>query len=164
MMNLSKDNRWPEPSHLDVCSRFDPCSATRIRCDVRTKLHDAGVRLTSERLELAQLLFEHGDRHFTPDALYEEAQQKGIQVSLATIYNNLKLFLYVGLLKRLSIDSPKAWYDTNVSEHYHFYCEEEDRVFDVDDSQISFVKMPPIPGGLEVSRIEVVLRLKRKSA
>jgi Fur family iron response transcriptional regulator len=163
-MDLSKDNRWPEASPREVCGRSNPCNATCTGRDACTKLRDAGVRLTSERLELAQLLFEDGDRHFTPDALYEEAQQKGIRVSLATIYNNLKLFLDVGLLKRLSIDSPKAWYDTNISEHYHFYCEEEDRVLDVDDSQISFIKMPPIPGGMELSRVEVVLRLKRKSA
>ncbi|MBS0269726.1 MAG: transcriptional repressor [Proteobacteria bacterium] len=148
-------------SFKDMCMKCASCTGSCTSIDVRPKLEDAGIRITRQRVELAQLLFRNGDRHFTADALYEEALSHNIPVSLATIYNTLQSFVTAGLIRRLAIDDDKAWYDTNVSEHHHLFFEDENCIYDIADGNVSITKMPDIPEGMEVSRVEVVVRLRR---
>lgn len=148
---------------LQECMKCSVCTHSCKPVDVHAKLQDAGVRVTRQRLELAKLLFRGGDRHFTADSLYEEALSGRIPVSLATIYNTLQQFVTAGLIRRLAIEGQKAWYDTNVSEHHHLFFEEDNCIYDIQDSAVSISHLPPIPDGMTVSRVEVVVRLRRNT-
>lgn len=105
----------------EACKNCVPCSDVCKSMDVSRKLQDAGMRITRQRVELAQLLFGNGDRHFTADALYDEAMGSKIPVSLATVYNTLQQFVTAGLIRKLGIEGQKSWYDTNISEHHHLF-------------------------------------------
>jgi len=132
--------------------------------DVSRKLQEAGMRITRQRVELAQLLFGNGDRHFTADALYDEAMGNRIPVSLATVYNTLQQLVTAGLIRKLGIEGQRAWYDTNITEHHHLFFEDDNHIDDIDDASITIGKMPAVPEGMVISRVEIVVRLKRQDA
>ena len=126
-------------------------------------LREAGMRPTRQRVALARMLFARGDRHVSAECLQEEAERAGVVVSLATIYNTLHQFTDAGLLKAVAVDSSRAWFDTNVSDHHHFFLEEENAVFDVPASRIAVSDLPEPPEGMEIERVDVIVRLRRKS-
>jgi Fur family iron response transcriptional regulator len=131
--------------------------------DVKAMLRNVGLRPTRQRMELGWLMFGKGDRHFTAEMLYEEAANAKVPVSLATVYNTLHQFTDVGLLRQVAVDGSKSYFDTNSSQHYHFFVEEENALFDIPDADF-FVGKPPIPpAGYEIARIDVVVRLRRKA-
>jgi Fur family iron response transcriptional regulator len=130
--------------------------------DAGRRLRDAGIRPTRQRVDLAKLLFGTGDRHVSADMLHEEAVKEHIPVSLATVYNTLQQFTSAGLLRRLATDTTKAWFDTNVSEHHHLLIEDDDRIVDVPPGYLSIERLPPVPEDMEISRVEVVVRLRRR--
>lgn len=146
----------------DACSGCGSCSDVCKSMDASRKLQDAGMRITRQRVELAQLLFGNGDRHFTADALYDEATGNKIPVSLATVYNTLQQFVTAGLVRKLGIEGQKTWYDTNISEHHHLFFEDDNIIDDIDNSAISIGKLPDVPEGMVISRVEIVVRLKRQ--
>ena len=80
---------------------------------------------------LATLLFGNGDRHVTAEMLHEEAVQAGERVSLATVYNTLHQFKRAGLLREIAIGGQRAYFDTNTSNHNHFFVEAEGRLIDI---------------------------------
>ena len=84
-------------------------------------LRRADLRPTRQRLALAKLLFENGDRHVTAEGLHEEALDKNFDVSLATVYNTLHQFVQAGLLREIFVDASRSYFDTNTTEHHHFY-------------------------------------------
>src|SRR3989344_5255926 len=90
---------------------------------VLDRLRTAGLRPTRQRLALAKLLFEGGDRHVTAEMLHAEAQTAAIRVSLATVYNTLHQFTAAGLLREIVVDSQRSYFDTNMTDHHHFYFE-----------------------------------------
>jgi Fur family iron response transcriptional regulator len=131
--------------------------------DVKAMLRGVALRPTRQRMELGWLMFGKGDRHFTAEMLYEEATNAKVPVSLATVYNTLHQFTDVGLLRQVAVDGSKSYFDTNASQHYHFFVEEENALFDIPDADV-FVGKPPIPPeGYEIARIDVVVRLRRKA-
>jgi len=132
--------------------------------EVATRLRLAGLRPTKQRLSLAQLLFSKGNRHVSAEALHEEALAADVPVSLATVYNTLHQFNQAGLLRAVAVDSSKTYFDTNTSEHHHFYLEEENLVVDVPASQITVADLPEPPEGMEIARVDVIVRLREKSS
>jgi Fur family iron response transcriptional regulator len=110
------------------------------------------------------LLYAKGDRHVTAEILHEEAMRARVPVSLATVYNTLHQFTEVNLLRELAVDGSKTWFDTNVTEHHHFLVEDDNRLMDIPGQQVSVERMPEIPEGMEVARVDVVVRLRRKPA
>jgi Fur family iron response transcriptional regulator len=132
--------------------------------DVKSKLREVGLRPTRQRMALGWLLFGKGDRHLTAEALYEEASRAKVPVSLATIYNTLHQFTEVGLLRQVPIDGSKTYFDTNVSEHHHFFLEDEDAVLDIPGAEVIVGKTPTAPEGYEVARVEIIVRLRRKTS
>ena len=131
--------------------------------DVKTLLREAGLRPTQQRLALGWMLFSRGDRHLTAEMLYEEAIKAKVPVSLATIYNTLHLFTGAGLLRQVAVDGSKTYFDTNVSHHHHFFIENENDLVDIPDSEVVVGKTPTPPEGYEVVRVDIVVRLRRKS-
>lgn len=137
-----------------------------VECDtvlLGDKLRDAGLRPTRQRLSLAHLLFSKGNRHVSAEALHEEAIIARIPVSLATVYNTLHQFNEAGLLRAVAVESSKTYFDTNTSDHHHFFIEDENRVVDVPASQITVSDLPEPPEGMEVARVDVIVRLRAKS-
>ncbi len=122
-------------------------------------LRQAGLRPTRQRLALGTLLFQSGDRHVTAELLHAEAVAIGHHVSLATVYNTLHQFKRAGLLRELAINGSKAYFDTNTSNHNHFFIEAEGELHDIPGDAIRVDGVPRPPEGMRVSHIDVVVRL-----
>lgn len=130
--------------------------------DVKSMLRHVGLRPTRQRLALGWILFAKGDRHLTAEMLYEEASKAKVPVSLATVYNTLHQFTDVGLLRQVAVDGSKTYFDTNVSDHHHFFVEGENELVDIPSSDVIVGNTPPAPEGYEVARVDIVVRLRRK--
>jgi Fur family iron response transcriptional regulator len=94
--------------------------------------------------------------------LHEEAVKAGERVSLATVYNTLHQFQRAGLLREIAIGGQRAYFDTNTSNHNHFFVESEGQLVDIPGSSIRVDGVPEPPGDLRISHIDVVVRLVRK--
>lgn len=129
--------------------------------DLRQKLRGVGLRPTRQRVSLGWLLYAKGDRHVSAEMLYEEALRARVPVSLATVYNTLHQFTEAGLLRELAMDGAKTFFDTNVSDHHHFYCEWDGSIMDIPDSGMRIEGVPSAPMGTEVARVDVVVRLRK---
>ena len=123
------------------------------------RLRAIGLRPTRQRLALAKLLFEGEERHVTAELLHSEAVDAGIKVSLATVYNTLHQFTTVGLLHEIAVDSSRSYFDTNVSEHHHFYHEKSGKLEDISGSQIQIAQLPQAPAGSKIDRVDIVVRI-----
>jgi Fur family transcriptional regulator, iron response regulator len=132
--------------------------------DVKAMLRSVGLRPTRQRMALGWILFGKGDRHLTAEMLYEEATKAKVPVSLATVYNTLHQFTEVALLRQVAVDGSKSYFDTNVSDHHHFFVEGESHLFDIPGAEVIVGKAPSAPEGYEVARVDVVVRLRRKRA
>ncbi len=126
----------PAPSGPKVSAQpaFEPARGDLTGCpwhDVKAKLRDVGLRPTRQRMALGWILFAKGDRHVTAEMLYEEATRAKVPVSLATVYNTLHQFTEVGLLRQVAVDGSKAYFDTNNSEHHHFFIEDQNDLMDI---------------------------------
>ena len=129
------------------------------------KLSNIGLRPTKQRMVLIKLLFENPDRHISAEELHQEVKKEDRKISLATIYNTLKQFTKIGLLKELVVDQNKSIYCTNHDPHYHLYIEDECKVVDIPQENID-LNIPSIPACLSLHNIDVVVRvrtLKEKS-
>ncbi len=128
---------------------------------IRLMLRGAGLRPTRQRMALAELLFRHGNRHVSAETLHEEAVGARVPVSLATIYNTLHQFTEAGLLREVAVDGSRTYFDTNTGEHHHFFVEDDNAVIDIPDGQMGVGRVPEPPPGYEVTRVDVVVRLRR---
>lgn len=130
--------------------------------DVNEMLQSVGLRPTRQRMALGWLLFGKGERHLTAEMLYEEATAAKVPVSLATVYNTLNQLTDAGLLRQVSVDGSKTYFDTNVSAHQHFYIESTHELVDIADPHLSVANLPQVPDGYEIARIDMVVRLRKK--
>jgi Fur family iron response transcriptional regulator len=125
------------------------------------ELRHAGLRPTRQRIELGSLLFARGHRHISAEDLHAEAEAAGVRVSLATVYNALHQFTEAGLLREVAIDSGRTYFDTNTSDHHHFFVEAEGELIDV-VGDIAIDRLPEPPEGMEITSVELVVRVRRK--
>ena len=139
--------------HMTACHLSDPVNS------VTQRLRKAGLRPTRQRCSLASLLFGQGDRHVSAEALHEEAAKAGVRVSLATIYNTLHQFQQAGMLRELAIDGQRSYFDTNTSNHNHFYIEQHGQLIDIPGDSVRVDGVPQPPPGMRISHIDVVVRL-----
>lgn len=127
-------------------------------------LEDAGVRPTRQRVTLASLLVGDGQhRHVTAESLFEAAKSQTDSVSLATVYNTLRAFCDAGLLQEVMVDGTKSYFDTNTHDHPHFFWEDDGTLTDAPADQLVIAGLPDAPEGAEISSVDVVIRLRRKS-
>lgn len=129
---------------------------------VKAHLKAARLRPTRQRVALALLLFAHDDRHVSAEQLHAEAQRAGVRVSLATVYNTLRQFTGAGMLRVVAIEGSRSYFDTNISDHHHFYIENENRVIDVPGNDVQVSNLPEPPEGMEIANVDIVIRLRRK--
>ncbi|SIQ75061.1 Fur family transcriptional regulator, iron response regulator [Rhizobium sp. RU20A] len=130
---------------------------------VEDRLRLSGLRPTRQRVALADLLFAKGDRHLTVEELHEEAQVAGVPVSLATVYNTLHQFTEAGLIRVLAVEGARTYFDTNVSDHHHFFVEGRAEVLDIPVNNIEIGNLPEPPEGMEIAHVDVVIRLRPKA-
>jgi Fur family iron response transcriptional regulator len=134
------------------------------RPEIRSMLRGSGLRPTRQRLALAELLYAQGNRHISAEGLHEEAMVRRVPVSLATVYNTLHQFTEVGLLREVAVDGSKTYFDTNTSDHHHFFVEDDNMVIDIPPGRMGVGRLPEPPPGFEISRVDVVVRLRRVKA
>ncbi|MGF1611777.1 MAG: iron response transcriptional regulator IrrA [Kiloniellales bacterium] len=123
------------------------------------RLKAAGLRPTRQRLALARLLFDKGDRHITAEQLHGEAMAADVRVSLATIYNSLHQFTSAGLLREVVVSPGRSYFDTNVEDHHHFFHEDKGRLEDIPGHQVAWKHLPEPPDGQRIARVDVIIRL-----
>lgn len=127
------------------------------------ELRAAGLRPTRQRLDLSRVLFSRGHRHVSAEELHAEAERAGVKVSLATVYNALHQFTRAGLVTEVVIDGARTYFDTNVSDHHHFFVEGEGRLIDM-QHDVGLTDIPEPPEGTEIVAVEVVVRVRKKQS
>ena len=123
------------------------------------RLRAASLRPTRQRLALAKLLLGNGDRHVTAEQLHIEAAAAGMPVSLATVYNTLHQFTDAGLLREVVVEPGRSYFDTNIADHHHFFCESNGMLQDIPAEDIAVSGVPTAPPGTAIRRIDVIVRL-----
>ena len=122
----------------------------------------ASLRPTRQRLALASLLVGDGEnRHVTAESLHASAMTMGEPVSLATVYNTLRTFCHAGLMQEVVVDGSKSYFDTRMDNHPHYYWEDSSTLTDAPSDQMQIAHLPPAPEGTTISRVDVVIRLRR---
>ncbi|WP_083519143.1 Fur family transcriptional regulator Irr [Bradyrhizobium jicamae] len=122
----------------------------------------AGLRPTRQRVILSELLFAKGTRHVTAEMLFTEACDAGFPVSQSTAYNTLNQFMQAGLLRRIALDGLRSFFDTNTTPHPHYYLHGEDILLDIPEADLLLANAPEALPGHEVSRIDLIIHLRRK--
>jgi Fur family iron response transcriptional regulator len=121
-----------------------------------------GLRPTRQRVALATLLVGDGrDRHVTAEGLHHLASHAGEAVSLATVYNTLRAFCDAGLVREITVDGSRSYFDTNMTDHPHFFWEDEARLSDAPASELEIRRLPRAPEGAEIAAVDVVIRLRK---
>ena len=154
-----------KPSVSSLVSGFHSEMYSPVRhmaSEIKDKLRNVGLRPTRTRVALAYMLFAQGNRHVSAEMLFEEASRAKVSVSLATIYNTLYEFTKVGFLRQVAIDSSKSYFDTNNTEHHHYYLEDRHELMDIPPTDVAVGKVPVPPEGYEIARVDVVVCLRRK--
>jgi Fur family iron response transcriptional regulator len=139
------------PSDLDA-----PAESAR-------RLSEFGIRPTAQRLQIAALLLA-APQHLSAEQILANLRAAGARVSKATVYNTLNLFAERGLIRQLSVDGARAWFDSNVAPHYHFHDLDSGALIDVPVPEVEFRRLPAPPPGTELAGIDVVIRLRKKQA
>jgi Fur family iron response transcriptional regulator len=125
-------------------------------------LAHGGLRPTRQRAALAALLVGDGkNRHVTAESLFAAAQDSGDRVSLATVYNTLRAFCDAGLMQEVTVDGTRSYFDTRMDDHPHYYWEDTAELTDAPASELQIARLPKAPEGMEIARVDVVIRLRR---
>jgi Fur family iron response transcriptional regulator len=135
-------------------------SDTRPFSGVLALIKEAGLRPTRQRLALARLLFEQGDRHVTAEQLRAEAQDARIPVSLATVYNTLHQFTEAGLLREVVVEAGRSCFDTNTTAHHHIFNERTGMLTDIPADSVRITGVPAAADGATVKRVDVIIRVE----
>jgi len=143
-----------------VRTHHDHLHAAATARDIKSMLREAGLRPTRQRVALADILYRYGNRHISAEQLHEEAISARVPVSLATVYNTLHQFTQAGFLREVAVDGTKTYFDTNVSDHHHFFNEDDNSVIDIPGSTLSIDDVPTPPEGMEIVRVDVVVRIR----
>jgi Fur family transcriptional regulator, iron response regulator len=129
--------------------------------DCAQRLSAAGIRPTAQRVQIAALLLIE-PQHLSAEQILASLRTTGTRISKATVYNTLNLFAARGLIRQLCVDGARAWFDSNVGDHYHFHDVNSGQLTDVPTPDVQFSRLPTLPPGMELAGIDLVLRLRRK--
>ena len=129
------------------------------RENIVNKLKSAGVTPTTQRVEIAQILFAR-PQHLSAEQILKMVNKGRSTASKATVYNTLGLFAKKGLVREVIVDPSKIFYDSNISRHFHFFNTDTCELTDIPVDEIHIDKLPELPQGTESSGIEVIVRIK----
>ena len=127
------------------------------------RLRAVNLRPTRQRLALARLLLESGERHVTAEQLHGEAAAAAIRVSLATVYNTLHQFTTAGFMREVVVEAGRSYFDTNTDDHHHFFCESTGRLQDIPSELVRVGELPQPPAGAEIRRVDVIIRIRQET-
>ena len=131
------------------------------RMDIIEKLRSHGVTTTSQRIEVAEALFDR-PQHLSADQIIEKLHSSGSRVSKATVYNSLNLFSETGLVREINVDPTRRYYDSTTHAHHHFYFVDTGELVDIPNDDIAIAEMPSLPQGTEQESVEVLIRVRNK--
>jgi Fur family iron response transcriptional regulator len=127
------------------------------------RLRERGINPTSQRVEIARLLFSRRE-HLSAEDVYTMMNVHETKASKATVYNTLGLFAERGLVRELIVDPDRVYYDPNTTPHHHFYDVNTGRLTDIDASEVRISGLPPLPEGSELEGLDVIVRLRSSGA
>jgi Fur family iron response transcriptional regulator len=132
------------------------------KIDILKKLRSSGLRPTKQRVEIAKFLFEREKTfHFTVESLDKLLAKKTTsKLALETIYNTIHAFKAAGHLSEVEVKGKKTYFDTNISNHHHFYDSENSELIDIEANEVVFQKLPKAPNGKKIKNVEVFINLK----
>lgn len=133
------------------------------RQDIIENLRDHGVTPTSQRVEVAEVLFRRA-QHLSADQIIEELGRTSSRVSKATVYNSLNLFSEKGLVREINVDPTRKFYDSTTHPHHHFYHVDTGELVDIASDRVNISDLPPLPLGTEQESVEVLIRIRSKQA
>ena len=125
------------------------------------KLRASGLRPTKQRIMICDVLFNRESTfHFSINDLIKQIQNTSEKtISLATVYNTVHAFKKKGYLKEITINETQSYFDTNTSEHHHFFDENEKKLIDIEDGEIEPIKLVKRIPGKKIASIEVLVRV-----
>ena len=125
------------------------------------KLRLSGLRPTKQRLKICEVLFNREKTfHFTiSDLVKNISEQLNEKISLATVYNTVHAFKDRGYLKEISINSDKSYFDTNVTNHHHFFDEDTNQLIDCNDEDIEKINIRNNITGKKINSVEVLIKV-----
>ena len=125
------------------------------------KLRKSGLRPTKQRINICEALFDAENTfHFTVSDLVKIIETKANKkISLATVYNTIHAFQKKGYLKEISINSSQTYFDTNTTDHHHFFDEKNKELIDLEDEDVHPIKIKKIIPGKKIKSVEVLVRL-----
>ena len=127
--------------------------------EVENKLRASGVKPTKQRLEIGMLLFAEA-RHMSADKIIADLKSEGSRVSKATVYNTLNLFTSHNLIREVSVDPERQFYDSTNGPHHHFYNVDTGELTDIDDPTVRITGLPELPQGTVESDVEIIIRVR----
>jgi len=122
-------------------------------------LKESPLKLTEQRVCMINILFKNGASHFTAEEIYNEVNKQKLRISLATIYNSLNQFKEYGIIKAVKVSSDKIFFDTNLKEHHHFFCQRSDQLTDIKTNEVKISKLPKLPRGKRLKSVEVIINI-----
>ena len=126
---------------------------------IKDILRNSSLRPTKQRIMIGNLLFNDTDKHVTAESLYRELTASEQKISLATVYNTLHDFCEKKLLKKVTVDTEKVYFDTNTSPHHHFYSDNEKLLIDISKDKIKIQGLPKAPKGKKIKDVELIAHL-----
>tara|TARA_B100002052_G_scaffold292803_1_gene314939 strand:- start:767 stop:1171 length:405 start_codon:yes stop_codon:yes gene_type:complete len=125
------------------------------------KLRFSGLKATAQRIEICKVLFNRNKTfHFT---IYDLSKVLNKKISLATIYNTVNAFKKKGYLKEISINSDKNYYDTNISDHHHFFNESTNELIDLHNHEVENIKIKKNIPGKKIKSVEVLVKIENSN-
>ena len=122
-------------------------------------LKKSPLKLTDQRMNLIKLLFKNGASHFTVEEVYKKVNKNKLKISLATVYNSLNQFKEHGIIKAIKVSSDKIYFDTNLKEHHHFFCQNSGKLIDIQTENVKISKLPKLPKGKRIESVEVLINI-----
>jgi len=129
------------------------------RDQVIHRLKTAGVTPTQQRVEIAAIMFAR-DQHMSADQVLSLVNTASPRVSKATVYNTLGLFAEKGLVREVIVDPTKVFYDSNTTNHHHFYNADSGRLIDIPPETINIQDLPDLPQGTVAEGVDVIIRIR----
>ena len=130
-------------------------------CNFIEKLREAGLRPTKQRVKICEILFNREKTfHFTVNDLAKKiSEDLNQKISLATVYNTVHAIQKKGYLKEIAINSDKSYFDTNTSDHHHFYDEDTNELIDCDQNDIDSINIKNNITGKKINSVEVLIKV-----
>ena len=139
----------------------DSTKTGSLRQQVLRRLAAHNVIPTPQRVQVGQILFKR-PQHLSADQILKAIHATGSQVSKATVYNTLNLFVDRGLVREVNVDPTRAYYDSTTEPHHHFYNVDTGELEDIPEEDIELEELPKLPSGTRVDGVQVVIRVRQR--